>query len=580
MPSRFRRRLLPLAILALPGACAAPQAARHAQSVPVDVGIIAINDFHGALEPPRAAVAAPDGQGGTVLVPAGGAAWLASAVDAAKARHAHHVVVGAGDLTGASQLASSLYLDEPSVGVLNRIGLEFNAVGNHEFDRGWQELRRLQQGGCERHTRLRPCRLEPFTGARYRYLAASTFRADGSTLFPATGLRRFGTGAARVTIGFVGLSLRDVPTLVAPDRVVGLTFGDEADAINRAVPRLKARGADAVVVLIHQGGRTEGADPDGCAGLTGGIRPILDRLKPGVDVVVSGHTHWQYVCRYGDSGDGTPILLTSAGVNGTLVTDITLRIDPAAGRVVAKQAHNLIVQSPAPRGEVPESGLYPRFAPRPDVAAYVARYVNDAGALVAQPVGRLSGRAARAEGDRGRGGTLGNLIADAFLNAGRGAGVRIAFTNPFCIRAPIDPAPDGTVTFGQVYAAQPFDNDLVTMTLTGAQVRAAIEEGLDEEGAPQVLTPSAGLAFAFDPLRPAGGRVVWLTLDGRPLDPAQGYRVIVASFLAEGGDGFATFRQGTDRVRGAVDNEALRQWIAAVPVREVPQEERTPRVGG
>lgn len=574
---------LPLAILALLGACAGPQAVRHARTAPVEIGIIAINDFHGALEPPRAFVQAPDGKGGTIAVPAGGAAWLASAVDAVKAGHPHSVVVGAGDLTGASQLASSLYLDEPAVGVLNRIGLEFNAVGNHEFDRGWKELLRLQNGGCERQTRLEPCRLERFGGARYRYLSAGTFTADGSTLFPATGLKSFGSGAARVTVGFVGLSLRDVPILVAPDQVSGLAFGDEAEAINRAVPLLRSQGADAVVVLIHQGGRTAGADPDGCDDLTGAIRPILDRLGPGVDVVVSGHTHWQYVCRLGDSGDGTPILLTSAGAHGTLVTDITLRIDPVAGRVVAKQARNVIVQSPGyagGRGEVPGTALYPRFAPRADVAAYVARYLDDAKALIARPVGRISGPAAKPESDRGQGGPLGNLIADALLDAGRAAGARIAFTNPFGIRAPIDPAPDGTVTFGQVYAAQPFNNELVTMTLTGAQVRAGIEEGLDDQGTPQVLAPSTGLAFRFDPARPAGSRVTSLTLEGKPLDLAADYRVTVASFLAEGGDGFTTFTLGTDRVRGIVDNEALQQWIAAVPVREVPREERAARIGG
>ena len=583
-----------LATLALLGGCAAPQTARQVASQPrepvevgvpggIEVGIIAINDFHGALEPPRAAVLAPDGQGGAIAVPAGGAAWLASAVDGIKAKHGHSVVVAAGDLTSASQLASSLYLDEPAVGVLNRIGLEFNAVGNHEFDRGWKELLRLQNGGCERNTRLEPCRLERFQGAGYKYLAASTSKADGSPLFPATALKSFGSGAARVTVGFVGLSLSDVPVLVAPDRVAGLTFGDEAEAINRAVPLLRAGGADAVVVLLHQGGKTAGADPDGCEDLTGAIRPILDRLEPGVDVVVSGHTHWQYVCRHGDSGGGTPILLTSAGANGTLVTDITLRIDPAAGRVVAKQAHNVIVQSPgysSARGDTPNTALYPRFAPRADVAAYVARYTQDAMALIARPVGRISGPAVKPAGDRGQGGPLGNLIADAMLDAGRAAGARIAFTNPFGIRAPLDPEPGGVVTFGQIYAVQPFENELVTMTLTGAQVRAAIEEGLDDAGVQQVLAPSAGLAFTFDMARPSGSRLVALMLDGKPLDPAGSYRVMVASFLAEGGDGFAAFTQGTDRMRGIVDNEAFQQWIAAVPVREVPREERAARIGG
>lgn len=578
------RRFAQLALLTLLAACATPQAARRptVPPAPVEVGIIAINDFHGALEPPRGAVTVTDSQGAILPIPAGGAAWLASAVDSLKAAHPNHVVVAAGDLTSASQLASSLHLDEPAVGVMNRIGLEFNAVGNHEFDRGWKELLRLQNGGCEKNTRLQPCQLEQFAGASYKYLSAGTFKADGTTLFPATALKSFGSGAGKVTVGFVGLSLKDVPVLVSPDALAGLTFGDEAAAINKAIPTLKAAGADAVVVLIHQGGRTTSNDPDGCDNLTGEIRPILDRLDPGVDIVVSGHTHLQYVCEYGRSGYPGPILLTSAGVYGKLVTDITLRIDPVAHRVVSRQAHNVIVQSPAytsGRGEVANTALYPIFAPRADVAEYVGAYVKDAAALIARPVGRISGPAAKPAGASSEGGLLGNLIADSMVAGSRDAGAQIAFTNPFGIRAPLDPAPDGSVNFGQIYAVQPFNNTLVTMTLTGAQLRAVIEEGLDDKGEKQVISPSADLAFSFDLSRPAGSRLATLTFRGKPVDPAARYRVTVVNFLAEGGDGYSTFTQGTDIVRGMVDNEAFQQWIAAVPVRQVPQENRTVRLG-
>lgn len=578
------RPAFPLATLALLAACATPHTGRQAVApAPVEVGIIAINDFHGALEPPKASVSAPDGQGGTIAVPAGGAAWLAAAVDRLKASHPHHVVVAAGDLTSASQLASSLHLDEPTVGVMNRIGLEFNAVGNHEFDRGWKELLRLQNGGCEKNTRLQPCQLEAFKGARYQYLSASTYKADGTTLFPATGLKTFGTGAGKVTVGFVGLSLKGVPLLVSGGQIAGLSFGDEAEAINKAVPVLKAQGADAVVVLIHQGGRTAEGNPDSCNDLTGDIRPILDRLHPGVDLVVSGHTHWQYVCQYGPRDAGNvPILLTSAGVYGKLVTDITLTIDPATHRVIGKSARNVIVQSPgytSGRGEVPNTTLYPQFQPRADVADYVAGYVRDASALIARPVGKLSGPATKPSAGGPVGGPLGNLIADSQLAASRDAGAQIAFTNPFGIRAPLDPASDGTVTFGQVYAVEPFDNNLVTMTLTGTQVRAAIEEGLDDDGTRQVLSASAGLQFSYDMGRPSGSRVISLTLNGKPIDPAAPYRVTVVNFLAEGGDGFSTFTRGTDRVQGMIDNEAFQQWLAAVPVRQVPQEERAVKVG-
>jgi 5'-nucleotidase len=585
---RALRLTAPLTLAALLAACATPQGGTSAPpppqasaAAPVEVGIIAINDFHGALEPPKAAVLAPGPDGKTISVPAGGGAWLASAVDSLKAEHPNNVVVAAGDLTSASQLASSLHLDEPAVGVMNRIGLEFNAVGNHEFDRGSKELKRLQDGGCEKNTRLQPCQVEQFKGANYKYLSAATFLKDGTTLFPATGLKTFGEGARKVTVGFVGLSLKTVPTLVSPDQLKDLTFGDEAEAINKAIPVLKAQGADAVVVLIHQGGTTTAADPNSCAGFTGDIKPILDRLNPGVDLVVSGHTHWQYVCQYGQSGDGSPILLTSAGVYGKLVTNITLTIDPATHKVIAKQAHNVIVQSAAytsPRGDAPNTTAYPQFQPRADVAAYVAKYVDDAKALIERPVGKISGSAAKdgekAPGKVETGGPLGNLVADSLLYGAKSAGAQIAFTNPFGLRTAIDPATDGTVTFGQVYAVEPFNNQLVTMSLTGEQLRNVIEDGLDDSGDLQGLAPSVGLKFTFDMRRPSRQRVVSLTLNGKPVVPTATYRVATVNFLAEGGDGFATFKQGTERTLGMIDNEAFQQWLGAVPVRQVPKEER------
>ncbi|WP_156840687.1 bifunctional metallophosphatase/5'-nucleotidase [Novosphingobium aquimarinum] len=580
------KRILPLALAIFVAACATPQTALRspdqANTEPVEVGLIAINDFHGALEPPKAAVMAPDGMGGQIVVPAGGAAWLASAVDSIKAKHANTVVVAAGDLTSASQIASSLYLDEPAVGVMNRIGLEFNAVGNHEFDRGQAELKRLQNGGCDKHTTRAPCAIEPFPGANFKYLSASTFTADGKTLFPATGIKSFGEGARKVTIGFVGLSLKGVPLLVSADAVRGLTFGDEADAINRAVPLLKAQGADAVVVLIHQGGRTTGQNPNGCDGLSDEIVPILDRLDPRVDVVVSGHTHWSYVCEYAGAGRTSPLLLTSAGVYGELVTDITLTIDPATDRVLSKQAQNVIVQSEGysgGRGVVENTDRVPRFAPRADVAAYVGKYVAAARAFADAPIGKLSGPAEKPGSlQANTGGVLGNLIADAQLAATQSEGAVIACTNPFGIRAAFVPTADGSVSFGQAYAVQPFNNQLMTMTVTGEQIRAAFEEGLDDDGAQQVLAPSRGFVVTYDMARPAGSRVLSLMLDGKPLDPQARYRVTMAKFLADGGDGYATFTKGTDRVLGPVDIDALQSWIAAVPVREVPQENRTVRL--
>ena len=572
------RQIAAFALALWLSACAAPMAMRPADE-PVTVGIVAINDFHGALEPPRQSVGVPDGDGDMVSVPAGGAAWLASAIDSVRSRYAHTLTVSAGDLIGASQIASSLYLDEPAIGVMNRIGLEFNAVGNHEFDRGRAELLRMQNGGCERHTARQPCALERFEGAKLRFLSASTRTEDGSTLFPATGLKTFGAGARQVTVGVIGLTLKGTPDLVSAEGIEGLTFGDEAEAINAAVPGLKTAGADAVVVLIHQGGRTAPmTDPSGCADLTGEIRAIIDRLGPGVDVVVSGHTHAAYVCDYAAIDPQHPVLLTSAGVYGAFVTDITLQIDPAANRVVGKQARNIAVQSlpyAASGGPVGNSDMAPVFQPRSDVQAYVARYVEAARVFSQRPVGRLAGPASRREqGDADYGGPLGNLIADAQLAATRDAGAQIAFMNPFGIRAPLLPAADGSVSFGAIYAVHPFDNQLVTMTMTGAELKALLEQSFADSGPEQFLTPSAGFSYRVSRSGPVGGRVSAMRLDGKPIDPAADYRVTVSEFLANGGDGFSIFARQGGRTRGPTDLAALEAWLKADPPRHAPQERR------
>jgi len=579
-----------LGLTALLSACAAPHAGPTVASAPppaapVEVAILAFNDFHGNLEPPRQTVSVPDGQGGTAQIPAGGAAWLASTLDSLRARHANSMTVAAGDLISASPLASSLFLDEPAIETLSRLGLDYAAVGNHEFDRGTRELLRMQMGGCEKLTVREPCQLEQFAGARFRYLAASTLTAGGTPLLPASAIRTFGSGERQVKVGVIGLTLRGTPMLVNPAGIAEVTFADEADTINAEVPKLKAQGADAVVVLIHQGGKQAGApDPDGCNGFAGEIQPILASMSPAVDLVVSGHTHSDYICELPTSDPARKVLLTSAGLYGKELTEITLTIDPVQHRVVNRSARNLIVQSQpftSAKGPVALSPLVPAYAPRTDIAAYIQRYVDASKAYATRPVGKLSGPADRGEAPAGStGGPLAHLIADAQLAATRGAGARIAFMNPYGVRAPLVPAADGTVTFGDIYLAQPFGNALVTETLTGAEIKAALEQGFDANGPEQVLAPSAGLVYRYDRRQPVGNRITMITLNGKPLDPAASYRVTLNGFLALGGDGFTVFKSGRDQITGPTDIEAFEALFRSKAVVDVPREARTIDAGG
>lgn len=535
---------------------------------PVRVQILAINDFHGALEPPRASVAATRRDGTSVRLPAGGAAHLATALGRLRQGQANTITVAAGDLTSASPFASSQFLDEPSVLALNEMGLELNAVGNHEFDRGPEELKRLQSGGCAQHTARAPCRVDAgFGGARYRYLAANVRTANGETLFPATHLRRFGTGRNAVDVGFIGLTLKETPTLVVPSAVSGLTFADEAETINALVPELRAQGAEAIVVLIHQGvATTTGYNDKSCAGLSGDLLKILDRLDPGVDAVVSGHTHAAYVCDYAAIDPARPLLLTSAGRSGMLVSDITLTIDPRAGRVIARQADNVMVQGEGytgAQGLVAVDPAFPVFPADPQLASLVSRYVSAAEPIARRVVGRLSAAASRDRTPSGES-PLGSLVADAQREATR---AEIAFMNSFGLRADLVPAADGSVTYGQLYAVQPFGNVLQIKGMTGAQIRAVLEQqfasGQNSPERPNFLQVSRGFAFRYDLSRPAGQRIVAVTLDGLPLDDTRVYRVAVSNFLATGGDNFTAFKAGTDLGGAIEDLDALEAYFAS-----------------
>ena len=264
--------------------------------------------------------------------------------------------------------------------------------------------------------------------------------------------------------------------------------------------------------------------------------------------------------------------MTSAERSGTVLTAIDLAIDPAQNRVVARHADQTIVQSEPYRnasGPVELSDLFPRFAPDPEVAALVARYAEAAAPVADRIVGRLQGAALREKAPSGES-VLGNLIADAHLaatSAPANGGAQIAFTNQTSVRADLIPAADGSVTFGQLFTAQPFGNNLVVKRFTGRQLRALLEQQFDSgsntPASPIMLLPSRGLTYSYDLARPAGQRILELRLNGQPIADDATYRVTMNSFLATGGDNFTLFREGTDASGGALDIEALERYIAA-----------------
>ena len=543
----------------LAGCATVPRASAPAASSPIEVQILGINDFHGNLESPRSTIDVTLGDGSVAKVPAGGVAYLAGTAKALRHGQRRSVTVSAGDMIGASPLVSALFVDEPAIAAMNLVGVDYNAVGNHEFDKGSAELLRMQSGGCAKHTTRTPCKVEQFSGAKFKFLAANVVKGDGTTLFPGTALRDFGD----VQVGFIGMTLKETATLVTPAGVAGLTFTDEAATANAAVPALKAAGADAIVLLIHQGASTKGGYNDkSCPGLDGDVLPILDKLDPAIDAVVSGHTHAAYICERTRPGGGTPILLTSAGRYGTLITDLRLIIDPVRG-VVAKRADNIIVQGEG-FGDVLLSDAAPRFAADPATKLLVDRYVVAAKPEAARVVGRLSGSATRKQ-DADREISAGNLIADAQLAASRSAGAQIAFINSGGVRTDLVPGTDGNVTFGDIFAMQPFGNNLVVKTLTGVQLKMLLEQqfasGRNTAERPNLLLPSRGFDFSYDLARPGGQRIVAMTLDGKSIDPATRYRIVVNNFMASGGDNFTVLTEGADAVDAGTDVDALEAYL-------------------
>lgn len=542
--------ILVLSLLTIPAA-AAP-------SGTVDVQILALNDFHGNLLPP----AGSSGRVGTIN--AGGVEYLATHINNLRALNPNTVVVSAGDMIGASPLLSALFHDEPTIEAFNLIGLDYNAVGNHEFDEGWHELQRMQEGGC--HPVDGCLDGDDFAGATFQFLAANVVRQDnGMTIFPAYKTRSF----AGAKIAFIGMTLEGTPLIVTPSGISDLNFLDEADTVNALVPELQSKGIETIVVLIHEGGMQSAPAPfNGCTGISGPILDIVNRLDDEVDVVISGHTHQPYNCVI----DGK--IVTSAFSFGRLVTKIDLSIDRATGEVVTMTANNLIVTRDVP--------------PASPLTALIAKYNAIAAPLANRVIGSITADITRTNNAAGES-ALGDVIADGQLDAtnepGFGDAV-VAFMNPGGIRADLtyagSPAGegDGNVTYGEMFTVQPFGNSLVTMTLTGAQIERLLEEQLAgcTLASARILQVSAGFTYTWKASGGVCDKVdpTTIMLNGVMIDPLSNYRVTVNSFLADGGDSFPILTQGTDRLGGDVDTDAFEKYFAThSPVAPGPRDRIT-----
>jgi 5'-nucleotidase len=539
------------ALLTAP-AGAADKPGRGAENSPeVELQILAINDFHGNIATSSGAF------GGT-----GRADFLSANIAAREAGVRNSIMVSAGDLIGASPLISALFHDEPTIEAMNLIGLDINGVGNHEFDEGPAELLRMQNGGSHPDGDLDG---DGFAGSDFEFLAANvTVDATGDTLFPPYTVKNY----QGVKVAFIGMTLEGTPTIVTPSGVEGLTFHDEAETVNALVPQLQQNNIESIVVLLHEGGRSNGGPQDCGTELTGPVAEIVPLFDDAVDLVIAGHTNDEFICEI----DGKWV--TMADNRGRLFTDIDVTLNRVTKDMTVQSIENV-------------PNLQAGVTADPVVTALIDKYQTLSDPLANQVIGTITTDIFRAGNAAGES-ALGDVIADAQLAATAPAGFGdavVAFMNPGGIRDDLDfvssgPELDGEVTFGEAFSVQPFGNSLVTMTLTGAQIDELLEQQFDNPAAGQnrILQVSDGFTYTWDAAQPIGSRVdpATIKIGGVTVDLGTGYRVTVNSFLADGGDNFTVLVDGTDRLGGEVDLDALVAYFGAnSPVPPGPQDRIT-----
>ncbi|MEU3725718.1 bifunctional metallophosphatase/5'-nucleotidase [Streptomyces sp. NPDC031705] len=554
---------------ALPaGAASGGSAAPKSRTV--DVQMLSFNDFHGTLEPPQGSsgtVSERQADGTTKAIPAGGVEYLATSLREARKGHPYSVTAAAGDMIGGSPMLSGLFHDEPTVEALNKLDLDVSSVGNHEFDEGRTELRRMAYGGCHP---VEGCFEygKTFTGAQFQYLAANvTDEKTKRPLMSPTFIWKKGD----VKIGFIGVTLEGTPDVVTAEGVKGLKFGDEVETINKYAAELNKQGVKSIVALIHEGGLpASGAYNYDCdvpgagAGISGAIVDIAKNVDPKVDALVTGHTHQAYSCNIPDPA-GNPRAVTSAASYGRLFTDTTLTYDRATKDIVRTPAS-------APK---PVNKLVGRDQPKaPDMSELITRWKELAAPVANRPMGYISADIA-GRGSEAPEKPLGDLIADAQLEATAAAdkgGAQLAIMNPGGIRADLaykaaGDEGDGVVTYGESYTVQPFNNLMNIVDLTGAQLITALQQqvsGPVNGASPKILQVSKGFTYTLDMTKTGADRVVVdsVKLNGAAIDPAKTYRVVMNEFLAGGGDGFTVLKEHKNKLVGASDLDAFNAYLA------------------
>lgn len=509
-------------------------AAAPAQADEIALNLLSFNDFHGRIDDNTVKFA------GTVeeLRAEGG--------------EDNTLVLSNGDNIGASLFASAVSEDVPTLDVLNALGIAASSVGNHEFDKGVEDLTGRVGDAAD-----------------FPYLAANVLGPDGEPVLPAYETFE----VAGLEIAVVGAVSEETPALVSPGGVEGLEFADVTDSVNETVEELEAGETppDVIVAQIHEGAPDGSVSYEEAVASSPTFRDIAEGVSGSVDAIFMGHTHQEYAWDAPVPGapDRTrPIVQT--GSYGDNIGQVGLTVDTESGEIVSHTARNV------PRTETEDAELVDRFPRVAEVQSIVAAALEVADEIGREVKGSQTADITRAfsgsSEDRGAESTLGGLVADSLLAkvSDTQAGADLGIVNPGGLRADLLYAPSGAeqpgeITYAEANAVLPFVNNVSSVEVTGETLKTIFEQQWQRDADGNVpsraylqLGVSENVSYSFDSTRPEGDRITGITIDGEPVDPAASYRVATFSFLAQGGDNFRAFTEGTNTDTGLVDYEA---WI-------------------
>lgn len=457
------------------GACFASE-----QSV-INLKIIHMNDLHGHLNPVVDKTTSPASTNG-------GAAYFGAMILREKAANPQGaILLSAGDMFQGTPI-SNVFRGKPVTEIMNYLGFDAMALGNHEFDWGWPELRKIE------------------SEARFPYLAANLANKDGSAV---RGIKKaIYLERKSIKVAVIGIITPETPFSTNPKNVKDFKFQEPEKILPGMISEARASGAKLVLVLSHCGLERD--------------RAIAESV-PGIDIIVGGHSH-TVVTPPSIAGK---TIIVQAGYWGIYLGVLDLELDTATGRVLKYSQDNL---KPVVAG--------PDITPDKKINGIIRKYSDKIKEEFSRVVGRTRTdllRNPEAESN------LGDLICDAMRTE---AAAQVAFYNSGGIRANIF---KGKIRLEQAFETMPFDNVIVSMDLTGARIREILEHSAAREfGIVQV----SGVKVKINPSNPRGSRVVEALINDRPLEPEKTYRVVTNEFLAAGGDRYVSFRQGKNIVYG------------------------------